>query len=444
MKPINPLRKTFFHASALSLLMPVSALAISTTVWDGSDGNWGQEAQWSDGIPSAAKNVNIPAGKVQLNTYATARLFLIGCEAGKSASLVVEEGSTLQVGSAGASRLGAADGSTGVVTQNGGSVVIGNTFYVGGFQASGSSKATYTLKDGSLKVYRGDLVLGGNRTGSSESLFEQRGGEAELGGLSIGGERYLGMKESPVNQAEYAIYGGKLQVNGALSLGTEGTNGSGEASPVLSVHSGAVDVFVRGSLNFYDHKKSHPTLRYVLTDSKPGLIRVATKGDVSLGGALEINLPGGVAVLSSSELGLLQAGTGKLGGSFTTLPSAELWSLSTPTVGRDRSELRLSLAEKARVAEVTSSQPATFAPSKSGYAVLGNLTAGAAYEVTLTVAADGSANAADWAKSITRPGITAEAGAGGTVVIRGTADGETLYLVWDVSDIGISVVGVSL
>jgi hypothetical protein len=431
---------------AVALLVPVAASAVSETVWSGANGPWSTATEWSGGLPDGAKNVSIPQGEVELNTYANARLFQIGCEAGKSASLTVEPGGTLEIGSAGNSRLGAGDGSAGTILQKGGSVVVGNNVYIGGFRASGDAKGAYTLQDGTLRVYRGDLVLGGNLTGSSVSRFEQQGGEVELRGLFIGSGRYLGMKGSPVNEAEYVITGGSLRIIKELTIGSASTDGNGSVNAMLRIGAGT-DILARGNVVFNAHDKSHPTLSYILDSNGTGTLRAVNTADVSLAGTLQLEMPAGLTAFAGDSLSLLEAGNGKVSGEFSSLPAPSLWSLESKAIDKKRSALRLTLNPQARLASLGAGETAVFAASTTGYAVLTGLTAGEPYQATLSVQADSADGLDAWVTSLKEAGFGVEVADDQTnaLTLSGTASAPTLTLAWDlaVRAPGLSVTGIS-
>lgn len=431
---------------AAALLVPVAALAVSETVWSGANGSWSTATEWSGGLPDGAKNVSIPQGEVELNTYANARLFQIGCEAGQSAALTVEPGGTLEIGSAGNSRLGAGDGSEGTILQKGGSVVVGNNVYIGGFRASGDGKGTYTLLDGTLRVYRGDLVLGGNLTGSSVSRFEQQGGEVETRGLLLGSGRYLGMKGSPVNEAEYVITGGSLRIIKELAIGSASTDGKGAVNATLRIGAGT-DILVRGSVVFNAHDKSHPTLSYVLDGNGTGTLRAVNTADVALAGTLQVEMPAGLAAFAGDSLSLIETGNGKVSGEFSSLPTPSLWSLESKPIDKARSALRLTLNPQARRASLGAGETAVFGASTTGYALLTGLTAGEPYQVTLSVQADSAGGLDTWMTSLQEAGFVVKLAEGqrNAINVSGTASAPILALVWDLAARvpGLSVTGIS-
>jgi hypothetical protein len=431
---------------AVALLVPIAASAVSDTVWSGGNAPWSTATGWSGGLPDGAKNVSIPQGEVVLNTYANARLFQIGCEAGQRASLTVEPGGTLEIGSAGNSRLGSGDGSVGRILQKGGSVVVGNSVYIGGFRASGDAKGTYTLLGGTLRVYRGDLVLGGNLTGSSFSRFEQQGGEVELRGLLLGSGRYLGMKGSPVNEAEYVITGGSLRIIRELAIGSASTDGNGAVNAVLRIGAGA-DILVRGNVAIHAHDKSHPTLSYILDANGTGTLRAVNTADVSLAGTLQVEMPAGLAAFAGDSLNLIEAGNGKVSGEFSSLPSPTLWSLESKAIDKKRSTLCLTPKPQARLASLGAGETAVFAASTTGYVGLTGLTVGEPYRVTLSVQSGSAGGLNAWTTSLKAAGFEAELADGQThaLTLSGVATAPTLTLVWDLTARapGLAVTGIS-
>lgn len=441
----NPLRPEVLFAVTAFFALPLVAGAVNETSWNGSSGDWSEAGNWSNGLPNNGRNVLISEGEVALNTYSTARLLRVGSAPEKNASLTVEAGGTLQVGSAGVSQLGTGDGADGKIIQNGGNVVIGNSFYIGGFRANGGGRATYTLGDGSLRVYRGDLILAGNTTGSSQARFEQLGGEVESRSVEIGSKRYLGARGAPTNVGEYVIRAGALKINDKLQIGSEDTGGDGEVDATLRIGGAEADVFVRKGIVMFESEKSRPVIVYELAGGKAGTLRVATGGSASISGALKVEFPAGFAVLDAPGLSVLEAGEGSVSGAFSTLPDASLWTLGTKQIPNKRSSVYLSLSEPARrgvVDAARASAAVEFEASASGFVVLEKLKPGSTYSIRVAIHPEEGGGLDTMVAGLVSGGLEAKiAPAGQGIVITGVATAETHYLVWDLPSGKVSAVG---
>ncbi len=419
----------FVSVSLLLILSSHPICAVTDTVWDGSDGGWFDRRSWSSGMPSSSTNVVVPSGKLTLPSYSEARLLRVGAGSGQEAILTIGEGATLEIGSAGASLLGAGEGSRGELLQEGGRVIMGNDFYVGGFLASGGGYGHYRMQDGILRIHSGDLVLGGNTTGSSTALFEQNGGSVEVDNLVIGSERYRGMQDSNANRAEYSALAGSLTVLNSLKLGSDHSGGRGEVDAMLRVGSDA-KVRINGGLDMFAGEHSRPVLSFLIDGDAPGVLQFSEGAALRLGGELQFELKGGVALLKASEFALLDVSDGRISGEFASVGNADLWRLQSSSSGAGIS-LQLNANARKTVLNATSRPHDSFISSSTGYVVLEGLQVGGPFEFHLNLDPGGDESLESLLEGFKSAGLDARIDAGKYILIRGVAVAGTMYFAWD-------------
>jgi len=378
-------------------------------------------------MPSPSHNTLVPNGDLQLNSYAEARLIRVGsADPAENARFTVGDGSTLEIGGAGISTLGV--GGRGEWIQKGGLVVMGNSFNIGGFLSSGNGFGHYLMEDGVLRIHGGDLVLGGNTTGSSESLFEQQGGRVELEDLLIGSERYRGMLGSNLNQSKYVAKGGELIIKKQLKIGSDSEGGTGGVDAVLQVGADA-EVEVAGGLMMYAGKQSRPMLSFLADGSKLGRVKLSRDAKMQIAGQVDVVMSHGVTMLESDRYTVIESQAGQVEGSFESTTAIELWQLEMDTAGG----VQIKLNTKSEKAELVaaSGQRASFSASARGFIKLNSLSVGGAYRCVLRIDAGSGDSLESVAEAFHAAGFNVEIQAGKYLNISGVANASTQYLVWD-------------
>src|ERR1041384_4839505 len=192
----------------------LASFAITSSVASASDdltasGNWANAANWSLGHVPSADDVKISGGRTATYTGGGPTVSgFIWTGDGAAGSLTINSGSLTNTagfgnfgftvgifGGSGQVTLGAGagtvsvvpliigreDGSTGTITQNGGTVLVSDFMSMGLFGSGGTS--TYNINGGTLSV-AGDTTV--NETRSTVCTFNQTGGTVLLHPVKVG------------------------------------------------------------------------------------------------------------------------------------------------------------------------------------------------------------------------------------------------------------------
>ncbi|WP_081721880.1 hypothetical protein [Geminisphaera colitermitum] len=457
-------RKTLLQICCLPTLLTFAAAnlhAVATT-WNGSDGNWSTSANWSAGNPGYTTNhAIIQEGNVTVNSAPLTAQYLLLVQgangAGKTATLTINTGANLGMGTAADSQIGTAAGGTGTVIHNAGTVSFDRALILGGTGSSNTGgTGTYTLNGGSFSV-KNDFIMGANTASSSNSYFNLNGGTATLSqNLKVGGARYTGSTGTPTNRANVKITNGAtLNVIGDYTHGlstypASGTGSTGRIYATTEIIGSKATINITGNLTLNDNIRNFSTFAFTLDDGGVSKINLTGAGTATLAGTLTAGFNGGLALTTTNRFTLIEANTGEITGSFATVPSSALWTTATETLAgntRDAFVLTLNAAAKkgttldAAIATNDTGTPAstTFAASTSGYVEITGLTPG--QNITLFLTADFGASgktAQDLATWFTDNGIAATALTGSgdynlSIAKTATATDTTAWLAWDLS-----------
>ncbi|EIQ01272.1 hypothetical protein OpiT1DRAFT_05846 [Opitutaceae bacterium TAV1] len=430
-----------------SLLFAASLQAADIT-WTGEvNGQWTEDRNWNVGVPTSSDNALIQTGTVYLNATAAARSLNVASTVGVSATLFIQDGASLSVGSAAPSLIGTGNGATGIVTQTGGFATFANALTLGGSGSTAGGNGSWTISGGSLTVTGSSgLRLSGNTGGTaSTSQFTQSGGTVALTNLTVGAARYGAIGSS--NNATYTISGGDLSISGNFTHGTSGTGGSAAVAATTEVIGSSATINVGGNLTLNNNSRNTSTLSYAIDDG--GVSTINVTGNATLAGTLGAGLKGGLTLTRTNEFTLVNAG-GTLTSDFATGPDSSLWTTTTAS-----GALKLTLASSARKATLAAVDNTTvgtgaFAAATTGFVEITGLTTG--QELTLYLNADAGTGKTidDLAAWFTDNGVAATALAGMdgyNLSISKTAADSTAWLAWDLSafnaDATLSAIGLA-
>ncbi|AHF88987.1 hypothetical protein OPIT5_00555 [Opitutaceae bacterium TAV5] len=451
-------RKTLLRhaASACAVLLLSLAsprLHAVATIWDGSDGNWTTSTSWSAGNPGYTTNhAVIQEGNVTVNSAPLTAQYLLLVQgangAGKTATLTINAGANLGMGTAADSQIGTAAGGTGTVIHNAGTVNFDRSLVLGGTGSNNTGgTGIYTLNSGSFGV-KNDFIMGNNTASSSFSYLNLNGGTANLqGNLKVGAARYTGGSGGRLNTAIVTIAGGTLNLTGDYTHGLATTNGAGAIEATTRITGSKATINIGGNLTLNQNARNDSTLAFTLDDG--GVSTINVTGNATLAGTLNAGLKGGLTLTRTNEFTLVNAG-GTLTSDFATGPDSSLW---TTTTASDALKLTLaSSARKATLAAVDNTTVGTgaFAAATTGFVEITGLAAG--QELTLYLNADAGTGKTidDLAAWFTDNGVAATALAGMdgyNLSISKTAADSTAWLAWDLSafnaDATLSAIGLA-
>ncbi|MBC2595222.1 PEP-CTERM sorting domain-containing protein [Ruficoccus amylovorans] len=428
------LRSRFgLFAAILAGVSLTPGLFAASTSWTGAvDDDWTNAGNWDGGLPTSALDTIIPTGEVVLDGTGSTRFARLGTVAGTT-QLTINSGASLTNGGAGAFAAGLTSGATVAIIQNGGSVDINNSLYLGGTGSANGGDATYTVYDGLLDV-SGSLGIGNSSGGSTTTSFIQQGGDVTLGSLDIGSRRYGGGAVN-VNDATYEVSGGTLAVTGNWNQGLDEGTGNGRIESTGHVIGSKSTISVGGNMVLKQNTQSSSTLRYTLDNGGVSKINLTNGGAVTLAGTLETDLMGGMVLTSGNTFSLIETAEGGITNGFSTLPDSELWNVEVVSVGGGREALQLSLNAAALQGTVAAGGSAAFAATGKGYVELTGLSTGSTVSIYLNADAGTGLTIADLVNYLDQNGIVASTTSEGgyNVLVSIAAPGETAYYTWDLS-----------
>ncbi len=252
--------KVIINLVALVMLTAMGAQA-ETYNWTGTTGNWNELSNWDNGIPTATS-----ADTTDIGNGGTA-IIPTGYDSAVSYFLT----------------LAYSPATSGHIVQNGGTLTIEGSFYVGR-----SGAGTYTLNDGLLDYNGGEFTVG--RFGDANSgaaSFYQKGGEVQAGNINMTRAGSL-----------YEISGGTL---------TGGTWFAREDNTTIRVVGSAADINIAG-LHALRNFDGGAFLEFVLDNSANHISTVKhTVSNLRRAGHLVAKLNGGVLLSGTNQFNLVQS-----------------------------------------------------------------------------------------------------------------------------------------
>ncbi len=196
------------------------------TNWNGADGYWNVSGNWESGIPAHGDTVNINNGgtaRINSITNINAYYVYIGLTVGGSGYVVVEDGGTLNIGTA-TFRIGNA-GYGELTVENGGNVTSANTLY---FAREAGSGAKVTVNgSGRSESFEWLMTSGALHVGNAgEAEFILNHASAQLPNYLYLGTQETGDGTMTMNGDSYATI--RQLVVGSKGTGAFNLNGSSQ------------------------------------------------------------------------------------------------------------------------------------------------------------------------------------------------------------------------